>query len=153
MLTLCLVRATLPGQALIYNGVRSWPHIPIPVQGYATRTIGICQPAPWANRRISFCYCPSREETLDYYRSQGFRIFVRQLSFHRQKLESLPAGNSCTITGISRIQFDKGEVAAERHMSPTALRLLTTNVNCPAIRRIFTVSVKENRLCCDRKAR
>jgi len=92
-------------------------------RGYATRLLEFASRHLGQQENFFSVIVPAGKKLFDYYRSQGFRdfFFVRQLSFHRQKLESLPVGaNSCTITGISPQEYNlirEKQLSGKTHVS------------------------------------
>lgn len=78
-------------------------------RGYATRLLEFASHYLGQQENFFSILVPAGKKLFDYYRSQGFRDFfyIRQVSFDRKKVESLPFGaNSCTITSISPQEYN-----------------------------------------------
>ena len=111
MLTMLPVRVTASSGASLNSAMlyALATHPEYRHRGYASRLLEFASHHLGQQGIFFSVIVPAGKKLFDYYRSKGFRdfFFVRQLSFDRKRLESLPVGgNNCTITAISPQEYN-----------------------------------------------
>ena len=125
MLTMLPVRVTTPAGASLNSAMlyALATHPEYRHRGYATRLLELTSQHLGKQGNFFSVIVPAGKKLFAYYRNRGFQdfFFVRQVSFDRKKVESLPVGgNNCTITAISPQEYNlirEKQLSGRTHVS------------------------------------